>query len=95
MRRGRTRFCSARKTRWSIGLRAFGASWLDHAHEQARVARLFAELVEDVRDARVGEVFVAQDLEREPGREHGLEAHAVRRDRRDLLARERGALVGA
>ena len=50
--------------------------------------------MEDVGHARVGEIFVTQDLEREPGGEHGLEAHAVRGDRRDLLPRERGALVG-
>ena len=58
------------------------------------MARLLAELVQDVRDARVGEVLVAQDLEREPGREHGFEADAVGRDRRDLLARQRRPLLG-
>ena len=57
------------------------------------MARLFADLVECVHDARVGEVGRGDDRVREPGHQHRFEAQARVDHRGDLLTRERGPLL--
>lgn len=69
-----------------------GLELADEAQEQARVAGLLAELVEDVGDARVEQVVAAQDLVGEPDGRRRLEADAGEQDGQ-LFAAEPGELI--
>ena len=66
----------------------------EQPNEQSRVASLLPELVQDVRDLRIGEVPLPDDVHGETRGKDRLEADAGRGDRRDLLAGEQGALLG-
>jgi hypothetical protein len=86
-----TRRATNRGTRASNGLRARREPLVE-PQERALVAALLGDLVEHVRVARVAEPARLGELHGERGLEDRLEPDAAREHRRQLLARQPGAL---